>query len=281
MNTGGTPYQRFRNLVNEQLDAAFASIVGGIGHFVFEVGTVYKFMLKSTRLFFSQPWRWKELFQHMEFIGNRSVIIILLTGLFTGMALTFQVYLGFKIVNVTSLVGPTVAMGITRELGPVLTGLIVAARAGGAMAARLGTMRVTEQIDALDVMAVNSFQYLVSPRIIAAFLILPILNGVFITIAMIGSYMLSAGVLGLDEAVFIDKTAFWLNPNHLNEGMIKSCIFGFTFAVLCCYEGFYAKGGAKGVGEATNRGVVRSMVLIIILDFFLMNFIDLYYRFTK
>ena len=96
-----------------------------------------------------------------------------------------------------------------------------------------------------------------------------------------GSYLLSYGVLGLDEAIFWDKTAFWLNPNHINEGMIKACIFGYVFAVICSYEGFTAKGGARGVGNATNRGVVRSMVMIIILDFFLMNFIDLYYRFTR
>ena len=168
-------YQRLRVKVNDGLDSMARTAVQSFAGFVIEVGTIFKFMLETTRLFFSPPWRWKELFQHMEYIGNRSVFIILLTGLFTGMALTFQVYLGFKIVNVTSLVGPTVAMGITRELGPVLTGLIVAARAGGAMAARIGTMRVTEQIDALDVMAVNSKQYLVSPRVVAAFLILPIL----------------------------------------------------------------------------------------------------------
>lgn len=279
MNSAGA-YQRLRMRVNDRLDQAAAAVLRAISGFVTEVGRVFNFMVEVTGLFFSRPYRWKELFQHMEFIGNRSVFIILLTGLFTGMALTFQVYLGFKIVNVTSLVGPTVAMGITRELGPVLTGLIVAARAGGAMAARIGTMRVTEQIDALDVMAVNSKQYLVSPRVVAAFLILPILNGVFIAIAMVGSYLLSAAVLGLDEAIFIDKTAFWLDPNHINEGMIKACIFGYVFAVICTYEGYHAKGGARGVGNATNTGVVRSMVMIIILDFFLMNFIDIYYRFT-
>lgn len=132
--------------------------------FVVEVGQMTVMLGRSLRLIFVAPSRFVEILKHMEFIGNQSVGIISLTSLFTGLALSFQVYLGFKIVNATNLVGPTMALGIFRELGPaVLTGLIVAARAGGAMAARLGTMKVNEQIDALDVMGVNTVQYLISP----------------------------------------------------------------------------------------------------------------------
>jgi len=212
----------------------------------------------------------------MEFIGNQSVGIISLTSLFTGLALSLQVYLGFKIVNATNLVGPVVALGIFRELGPVLTGLIVSARAGGAMAARLGTMRVNEQIDALDVMGVNTIQYLISPRIVAAFICMPLLTVVFDFVAMVGSWILVVQLVELDQAVFFDRINQTVELKHIMEGLIKSSVFGIVFALVCSYKGYHTKGGAKGVGEATNRGVVISMVMIIVLDYFLANLIRLY-----
>ena len=247
---------------------------------IFEVGAMIRFGLFSLSSFFKKPYRIKELIQQMEFIGNKSVFIVLLTGAFTGMALSFQVYLGFRLVNATNLTGPIVAMGIARELGPVLTGLIVSARAGGAMAANLGSMRVSEQIDAIQVMGVNPLEYLVAPRIWASIVVLPFLTAAFDFVAMIGSYFLCIHVLEMDEAVFWDKTSLWLNPNHINEGLIKAAVFGAVFSLICCFRGFNTKGGAKGVGDATNRGVVLSMVMIIVLDFFLMNLIELYYKIT-
>jgi len=171
-------------------------------------------------------------------------------------------------------------LGISRELGPVLTGLIVAARAGGAMAARLGTMRVSEQIDALEVMGINPRQYLIAPRILAAVITMPLLCGVFDFIAMVGAHVLCIHMLGIDQAIFWDKIQVWINPRDINEGLIKAAVFGMTFATICTHMGFTAKGGAKGVGEATNRGVVNSMVLIIILNFFMTNLIRLFYVMT-
>lgn len=245
-----------------------------------EVGDVSLFAISSLKLLFTQPYRYNEVLKHMEFIGNQSVGIISLTSLFTGLALSFQIYLGFKLVNAVNLVGPTVALGITRELGPVLTGLIVAARAGGAMAARLGTMRVNEQMDALDVMGVNTKQYLIAPRIIAAVLCMPLLTGLFDFMAMFGSWLLCTKIVGLDSAVFFDRIRQTVEIRDINEGLFKAAIFGFMFAVICTYQGFYTKGGAKGVGEATNKGVVMSMVSIIILDYFLMNLIRVFYIVT-
>jgi phospholipid/cholesterol/gamma-HCH transport system permease protein len=242
-----------------------------------DVGEVSLFAITSLKLLFTQPYRYTEVLKHMEFIGNQSVGIISLTSMFTGLALSFQIYLGFKLVNAVNLVGPTVALGITRELGPVLTGLIVAARAGGAMAARLGTMRVNEQMDALDVMGVNTKQYLIAPRIIAAVLCMPLLTGLFDFMAMFGSWFLCTKIVGLDSAIFFEKIRQTVDVHHINEGLIKSAIFGFLFAVICTYQGFHTKGGAKGVGEATNNGVVRSMVGIIIIDYFLMNIIRVTY----
>lgn len=242
-----------------------------------EVGKVFIFASDSLRLLFAQPYRYGELIKHMEFVGNQSLAIIILTSLFTGLALSFQVYLGFKLVNAVNLVGPTVALGITRELGPVLTGLIVSARAGGAMAARLGTMRVNEQMDALDVMGVNTKQYLISPRILAAVLCMPLLTAVFDFVAMVGSWILCVKIVAIDEAIFLQKIRDTIEVRHINEGLIKAAIFGLIFAVICTYEGFNTKGGAKGVGEATNRGVVMSMVTIIVADYFLMNIIRIFY----
>lgn len=241
------------------------------------IGEVSVFAGSSLRLLFTQPYRYTEVVKHMEFIGNESVGIITLTSLFTGLALSFQIYLGFKLVNAVNLVGPTVALGITRELGPVLTGLIVAARAGGAMAARLGTMRVNEQMDALDVMGVNTKQYLIAPRIVAAVLCMPLLTGLFDFMAMVGSWILCTKIVGLDSAIFFEKIRQTVEIHHINEGLFKSAIFGLLFAVICTFQGFHTKGGAKGVGEATNNGVVMSMVGIIISDYFLMNLIRIYY----
>ncbi len=259
------------------IDSVFYYFVSTATAFIKEVGLIFIFGFESLKLLFAKPFRYQEIIKHLEFIGNQSVGIITLTSLFTGLALSFQVYLGFKLVNAVNLVGPTVALGITRELGPVLTGLIVAARAGGAMAARLGTMRVNEQLDALDVMGVNTKQYLIAPRIIAAIICMPLLTALFDFMAMVGSWFLCTKLVGLDHAVFMEKIRDTVEVRHIMEGLLKAGFFGLMFGVICTFKGFNTTGGAKGVGEATNKGVVISMVTIIIFDYFLMNMIRLYY----
>lgn len=270
-----------RQQVNAAIDSFFKGIVSQLEGFFFEAGRVVLFFVNGFRLIFSKPSRFKDLIIQMEFIGNQSVVIIALTGCFTGLALAYQIYMGFKTVNATNLVGPTVALGIFKELAPVLTGLIVAARAGGAMAAQLGTMRVSEQIDALEVMGVNPIQYLVSPRVIAAILTMPLLCGVFDFVAIYGAEKLCIHVLALDPAVFWDKIKLWIEPRTINEGLIKSACFGVTFSAICTKTGFYTKGGAKGVGDATNAGVVNSMVMIIVMNFFISNIIRLYFAIVE
>lgn len=260
------------------IDTVIDSIWGRLSVFIKDAGSIVIFFYDTIKVSFERPYRFVELVRHMEFIGNQSVFIITLTGLFTGLALSFQIYLGFKLFNAVNMVGPTVALGITRELGPVLTGLIVAARAGGAMAARLGTMRVSEQIDALDVMGVNTRQYLIAPRIYAAVITMPMLTAIFDFVAMLGSYFLCVRLLELDEAIFWDKIAGIIDPRHINEGLFKATVFGLVFSTICTFRGFFTTGGAKGVGEATNTGVVQSMVMIIVLDYFLTNIIRIYYN---
>ncbi len=243
-----------------------------------EAGKISLFTASSIAWWFRKPFRIKETLEQMEFIGNKSVPIIILTGGFTGLAMAYEIYLGFLTVNAENLVGPTVTLGITRELGPVLTGLIVAARAGGSIAARLGTMRVTEQIDALDVMGVHPLQYLVAPRIVASVIVMPLLTIVFDILAILGAYFLCIYLVDLDPGIFWQKIADLVEPEHINEGLFKSAVFGVFFAIICTYRGFFSQGGAKGVGEATNRGVVTSMVLIIVSDYFLTNLVRIYYQ---
>ena len=272
-------YAERREQFNEAFDGFWLWIWRKLEGVILETGDVVRFGWTGLRSIAQKPYRFSELIIHMDFIGNQSLQIIFLSGLFTGMALALQIYLGFKIVNATSLVGPTVALGVFRELSPVLTGMIVGARAGGAMAARLGTMRVTEQIDALEVMGVNPVQYLISPRILASVLVMPLLAGVFDFVAMLGCWLVCTRMLEMDEALFWDRTAGWIKPFHIYEGLFKAGVFGLFFSVICTHRGYNTKGGAEGVGDATNRGVVVSMVMIIVLDFFLTNLIEVFYQF--
>lgn len=274
-------YVRARARFNQKFDLFFGSVANSLGSFVITTGATMKFAIQAISSIFKPPFRWNETIAHMEFVGNKSVIIICLSGVFTGLALAFQIFLGFKRVNMTALVGPTVGLGVLRELGPVLTGLIVSARAGGAMAARIGTMRVTEQIDALEVMGVDPIQYLVSPRITATVLVMPLLTAVFDFVAMAGCWLICVFLFGIDQASFWSQTLAWLKPYHLYEGLFKAALFGLFFSVICTERGYKTKGGAEGVGNATNEGVVTSMVMIIILDFFVTNLINVFYKFEK
>lgn len=237
--------------------------------YVLEMGRIGLYFGQSVSWWFKRPFRFTELFQHIEFVGNKSLVIIFLTGLFTGLVFAFQAWVGLSIVNADNLIGPMTGLAVTRELGPVLTGLIISARAGGAMAARLGTMRVTEQIDALEVMGVDAKNYLVAPRILASLISTPLLCAFFDFVALIGGYVLAVYILNLDAAIFLEKTRFFVDPRDINEGLVKAAVFGIFFSTICTYKGYNTKGGAKGVGDATNQGVVTSMVSIIILDYFL------------
>ncbi|RMG81990.1 MAG: ABC transporter permease, partial [Bacteroidetes bacterium] len=167
-----------------------------------------------------KPFRFKLFFNQLFFIGNKSLFIVCLSGLFTGMVMAYQTYFGFKLINVDSLVGPIVAISLAKELAPVLTGLIVAGRAGAAMAAEIGTMKVTEQIDALEVMGINGIQYLVVPRVLASFFALPMLSIMFLFVGNIGSYMIGTHVLQIDSAVYFGKLGKFMFVEDIVQGII-------------------------------------------------------------
>ena len=237
--------------------------------FVEEMGQMAIMLVEAIIWAFRPPYRLRIWFQALDEVGVGSLPIVLLTGVFTGLVLAYQSHYAFKMFNAQTLVGGTVAVSMARELGPVLAGLMVAGRTGSSMTTELGTMRVTEQIDAMAVMAVNPIQYLVTPRLIATLIMLPILTMLFNLVGIVAAYMLTVHVLGVDPGIFIDKIRDFVEPADLLKSGIKAAAFGVVIALVGCYKGFYASGGAKGVGEATTSSVVTSSVMILFIDYIL------------
>ena len=215
----------------------------------------------------------RQIFQQMFAIGYNSLLVVGLTAFFTGGALALQIYLGSSRLNAEQAVAFIVALGITRELGPVLGGLMVAGRVGASIAAELGTMRVTEQIDALVTLATNPFKYLVGPRVVAAVISLPILVAIGDTIGIMGGYIVGTRSLGFNSYAYIKNTVTNLQFDDVSSGLIKAAVFGFIIAIMGCYHGFNSKGGAQGVGRATTNAVVSSAILILAANFALTSFL--------
>ncbi|MBI1909056.1 MAG: ABC transporter permease [Deltaproteobacteria bacterium] len=234
-----------------------------------EVGRFFSFALSFFRWLFVSPFRWSLLRQQMEFLGVQSFPVIALTGLFTGMVFALQTAYAFRLFNAESLIGSTVGLALSREIGPVFTALMVTARAGSAMAAEIGSMRVTEQVDALESMAVNPVHYLVVPRVVAGFVMVPLLYGFFIFIGIIGSYFVAVSLLGLPEAPFFHKLYYYVDMDDIVGGMMKASVFGLLLTLLSCHRGYRTSGGAQGVGRATTQAVVISSVVILVMDYFL------------
>jgi phospholipid/cholesterol/gamma-HCH transport system permease protein len=234
-----------------------------------ETGRFFLFLMETVRSAVSSRLRLKLIFQQMEFVGVRSISVVVLTGTFTGMVLALQSVHAFRKFGAEGLVGTTVALSMTRELGPVLTSLMVTARAGSAMAAELGTMRVTEQIDALTVMAVDPVEYLVVPRILATFAMLPILCCVSDMVGVLGGYFVGVKLLGIGHGTYVANTVKYLGMSDIFSGLVKAACFGLILAAVGCYKGYIARGGAHGVGRATTEAVVLASVLILVNDYFL------------
>ncbi len=242
-------------------------------HILRGLGKIYLFASHFFYWVWRPPYRLRLVFEQLFFIGNKSVFIIVLSGAFTGMVMAYQTYFGFKLINVDTLVGPVVAISLAKELAPVLSGLIVAGRAGAAMAAQIGTMKVTEQIDALEVMGINSFQYLAAPRIIAGTLALPMLSIIFLFVGCTGAYIVGTKALLIDEAIFYSKLGEFMYLEDLLQGTIKAFFFGFLISLIGTYFGFEVTEGAEGVGRGTNQAVVWGMICVLVLDYFLTSFL--------
>ncbi len=213
------------------------------------------------------PYRIMNLFAQLDFVGVGSIAIIALTGVFSGMVFAHQSWRAFELFNAQSLVGPTVALTVTRELAPVFSALMVTMRAGSAMCTELGTMRVTEQVDALETMAVDPIQYLLVPRVLAGLIMVPMLVLLFDVAGMSGGYFIAVVVRGMSAGTFITRTQQWLEPQDIVEGLVKGAVFGLFVALVACYRGYNASGGAQGVGAATTRAMVMAALGIFILDY--------------
>ena len=228
---------------------------------------------KTIQVLFIPPYRIRHFIKQLEFIGNRSLAIVLFTALFTGMVLALQMYEALKKFQSESLVGGIVALALSKELAPVLTSLMVNSRAGSAIAAELGSMRVSEQIDALEAMAVNSVQYLIAPRVFAGFIMLPLLTIIADIVGVIGGYLIAVPLLGLDAGLYINKIVDLVSFFDILGGLLKAAVFGILLTFIGCYFGYNTKGGAQGVGNATTKAVVSSAVAILAADYVITSFL--------
>ncbi len=247
--------------------------IGKLGEKIYalltEMGRVVTFLVQTLRWTVSTPFYLRNTFKQMEAIGVDSIPVVLTTALSTGMVLALQSYTGFKRFGAESLIGTVVSLSMTRELGPVLTGLMVAGRAGAAMAAELGTMKVTEQIDALETLATNPMKYLVVPRFVASTLMMFFLTVLGMIIGISGGYFVGVKVLGTNPVTYINQSINNTEVSDIWYGLIKSLVFGAVVGLIGCYKGFNTQGGAEGVGKATTGAVVVSCMLILILDYLL------------
>ena len=207
--------------------------------------------------------------RQMMAVGYYSLPVVGLTAIFTGMVLALQSYTGFARFSAESAIPNVVIVSITRELGPVLAGLMVAGRVGAAMAAEIGTMRVTEQIDALYTLSTNPFKYLVAPRLIAGVVTLPILVLVADIIGVFGGYLVSIYKLGFNPATYIANTVDFVQAQDVISGLVKAAVFGFLVTLMGCYHGYHSRGGAQGVGTATTNAVVSASILILCFNYFI------------
>ncbi len=237
--------------------------------FLAESGRVMIFSVKVFSWIFRPPLDVRNLLKQIEEVGIKSIPVVLITGAFTGMVLALQSYTGFKRFNAEAFVGTVVALSMTRELGPVLSGLMVSGRVGSAMAAELGTMQVTEQIDALYTLATNPIKYLIVPRFLAAVIIMPILTLFADVVGILGGYLVSVNLLGSNPTIYIRRTFDYLDLEDIYIGLLKAVVFGMIIAIIGCYQGFNTEGGAEGVGKATTKAVVMSSLLILIANYFI------------
>lgn len=230
----------------------------------------YTMMLREIGYWASHPpFRWRLIFRQLEFVGNKSFNIVFLSSLFTGAVLGLQLGKIFGIFRAESMMGAATSKSLALELGPVMCGFIVTGRAGAAMAAEIATMRVNEQLDAMKAMGVDPISYLVVPRVIAGMAMLPLLAAMFLFVGSIGCYIVGIGFFGVDTALFLQQLQWLVYWGDVTKGLLKAGVFGFIFSTIACFKGYNARGGAKGVGDATTQAVVASLLAILIVDFFI------------
>jgi phospholipid/cholesterol/gamma-HCH transport system permease protein len=233
------------------------------------IGRLALFTLRAILLSVRPPYYPRLILKQMIEIGYYSLPVVGMTAVFTGMVLALQTYTGFSRFAAESAIPNVVIVSLTRELGPVLAGLMVAGRVGAAMAAEIGTMRVTEQIDALTTLSTNPYKYLVVPRLIAGVLTLPVLVLVADIIGVLGGYLVGVYKLDFNDATYLRNTVDFLQFQDVFSGLVKAAVFGFLITLMGCYHGYTSKGGAQGVGAATTNAVVSASILILTFNYFI------------
>ena len=233
------------------------------------MGLFALFLLNVIKTAFTTKLKLKKVLTQLDEIGFNSLVIVVLTGTFTGAVLALQTYIGIRRYGGEEFIGPIVALSMARELGPVITGLMVTGRSGSAIAAEIGTMRITEQIDALQTLRINPLQYLVIPRLLAGAFILPFLAMFAVICGIIGGYFIATSVLGLNGNQYINGIKKYLEFSDITNGLIKSSIFGFILTWVGSFKGYFAEGGARGVGLATTQSVVMGSILLLLANYFL------------
>ena len=239
-----------------------------------QLGAFTLFFISFLRTLCTTKPKIKKLFEQMSRIGVDSFTITVLTGTFTGMVFALQSYIGFQRVGGEQFIGAVVALGMVRELGPVLTGLMVTGRACSAIAAELGTMRITEQIDALCTLRIDTFQYLVIPRIVASTLMLPALAAFAMIFGIVGGYVVCVYVLQLSPEDYSSSIRTYVEWYDIRGGLIKACVFGLILSWVGSYKGYNTRGGARGVGISTTQSVVLSSIMILVSNYFLTKMLE-------
>lgn len=241
--------------------------------FIRELGKMGSFLLCAFYFMFFPPYLIDRVIKQIYFIGVKTILLIALTGLFTGMVLTLQGYYVLVSFGAESKLGSVTAISLIRELGPVIAALMLIGRAGSALTAEIGIMRMSEQIDALDSMALNPYQYLVTPNIVAGIISMPILNSIFIVTGIWGGYLVGVNLTGLSSGMYYGSISDSILPLDLLISLYKSLSFGLLITWICCYKGFFAGQGsgfgAQGVSKATTEAVVLSSVVILICDYYI------------
>lgn len=238
-------------------------------NFLAATGRLTRFAASALRHAATPPYHGKQIVRQLIDVGYYSLPVVALTTLFSGMVLALQSYTGFARFSAEGAVANVVVLSMTRELAPVLAGLMVAGRIGASMAAEIGTMRVTEQIDALSTLATHPMKYLVGPRILAGIAMLPVLVLVGDIIGVMGGYLVGVYRLGFNPSAYIQQTWAFVETIDVVSGLVKAGIFGFIVTLMGCYHGYYSRGGAQGVGVATTNAVVSSAILILIANYFI------------
>ncbi len=236
------------------------------------MGLMAIFLVKTLLYALTPPFKYKNFIKQMHFIGTQSVFLIALIGAFTGMVLALQGYYNLNKVGSVAFLGPLVALSIIKELGPVLAAIMVTARAGSAITAEIGIMRISNQIDAIEMMGLNPFRYLVVPPLVAAVVSVPLLTYMFDFIGIFGGYMVGVKMLGMDAGTYLGEIRTYLDMKDILEGLYKSLSFGVIISWVSCYKGYYTGTsgyGAEGVSKATTQSVVLSSAMILVWDYFM------------